>query len=244
MEGYSRLGLGGITETHREVGRLLGVPANTVKNMRDEFDPLHENPRAGWHQRKMPPSRVAVVRRFGDLDELELREIIQDLIGLRSDPSEGLAEVLLGLNEAEIQTPEEMKYGVTRQRTGRLAEEAFEAFHRTTKLPISGRLRDVRDQECGYDYLIEGEVTSCAIEVKGLSSSSGGILFTDREWRTAREYGERYVLAVVRSPEESPVVQLVKDPATSLQPHRLYELAVRVNYRVSGATLRKTRTNQ
>ena len=61
---YKELGFRSSTMTHIEIGRALGVNPNTVKNMRDEFDPLHDNQRAGWYQRPLRPSRAKVVEAF------------------------------------------------------------------------------------------------------------------------------------------------------------------------------------
>ena len=239
-EGYARLGYGAITETHEQIGRVLGVPANTVKNMRDEFDPVHENPRVGWHQReRLSPSRLAVLRRFGQLDEPALREIVLGLLGRGPATGDELEPLFLGLVESPDRALGTPHLIPTRQRTGRLAEEAYEDYHGRTGLPVPGRLQDMRDQECGYDYLIEAEGTTCMVEVKGITDPAGGVLFTEREWTMARGLRERYVLAIVFSPERNPKVHLIRDPASVLHSDRAFELAVRVSYRVSGSSLRE-----
>ena len=43
-----KLGFGNMTDTHEKIGFLLGIPANTIKNFRNAFDPDHENRRRGW----------------------------------------------------------------------------------------------------------------------------------------------------------------------------------------------------
>ena len=53
---YASLGYSSKVATHDEIGRLLDVQASSVRNMRDEFDPVHDNPRVGWYQRKMAPT--------------------------------------------------------------------------------------------------------------------------------------------------------------------------------------------
>lgn len=73
---YEKLGYSSTTATHAEVGRILGVNPNSVKNMRDEFDPLHGNNRRGWYQRPLRQSRAEVVESFQELSEEELRDIV------------------------------------------------------------------------------------------------------------------------------------------------------------------------
>ena len=53
---YEHLGYKTQAETHIAIGEILHVLPNTIKNWRDEFDPVHENTRRGWHQRPMARS--------------------------------------------------------------------------------------------------------------------------------------------------------------------------------------------
>jgi hypothetical protein len=75
-----RLNFGNTTETFNNVGQKLSVKRNTVKNMRDEFDSIHDNPRQGWYQRPLRPSRLKVVEKFKYLTEDELYKIIIEII--------------------------------------------------------------------------------------------------------------------------------------------------------------------
>jgi len=76
---YDNLGYGNMLETHERIGKILSVPANTVKNWRDEFDPLFGH-RAGWYQRPMNPSRVKVAESLEELDEISIRAIVKDIL--------------------------------------------------------------------------------------------------------------------------------------------------------------------
>jgi 5-methylcytosine-specific restriction protein A len=79
---YEQLGFkkGQKTAAHKELGRILGVNSNSVKNMRDEFDPIHDNPRAGWHQRPLRPSRAKVVEQFQEMTQEEIRDFVLELL--------------------------------------------------------------------------------------------------------------------------------------------------------------------
>ena len=92
---YTNLGLGGSTETHRRIGRILGVKPTLIKNMRDEFDPLHDNPRVGWYQRPLAASRAKVVEQFQDLGEEELRDVVLEILSNpRFESTENFSDVV------------------------------------------------------------------------------------------------------------------------------------------------------
>ena len=79
-EAYKDLGFSTSSDAHKQIGRALGVNPNSIKNMRDEFDPLHDNPRVGWYQRPLRPSRAKVVESFQDLGEEELRDVVLEIL--------------------------------------------------------------------------------------------------------------------------------------------------------------------
>ena len=53
-------------------------------------------------------------------------------------------------------------------------------------MPVAGELIDSRDLGCGYDFEIKSKSYQHFIEVKGLASNIGGLLFTNKEWETAK----------------------------------------------------------
>src|SRR5260221_11191835 len=87
-EAYSNLGLGNQEETHNKIGQLLSIKPHTVKNWRDEFDPLFGH-RAGWYQRPMNPSRIRVVQALDDLNEAQIRGIVNDILSskIKEEPA-------------------------------------------------------------------------------------------------------------------------------------------------------------
>lgn len=99
---YKNLGLGSVTGTHSKIGKILGIKGTTIQNMRDEFDPHHDNPRKGWWQRGLFPSRQAVLDKFEGHTELELRELVEQIISTRSLP-ENISDEL---DDLERQNPE------------------------------------------------------------------------------------------------------------------------------------------
>lgn len=77
---YQNLGYGTQISTHETIGAHLNVKPNTIKNMRDEFDTIHDNGRVGWHQRELSVSRKDVVEKYSHLGEPELRVHIHMII--------------------------------------------------------------------------------------------------------------------------------------------------------------------
>lgn len=51
------------TKAHQQLGEALSVNHNSLKNRRDDFDPLHGH-RAGWHQYKLSEMMRNVVESF------------------------------------------------------------------------------------------------------------------------------------------------------------------------------------
>jgi len=78
-EAYSRLGYLSFIQATKSIGRILGVKPRTIQNMRDEFDPYHDNRRVGW-VRELRGSRLKVLRAFQDTDDDTLFEIINEVL--------------------------------------------------------------------------------------------------------------------------------------------------------------------
>lgn len=67
------------TEAFYDIAEKLKVKHHSVKNWRDEFDPLFDH-RAGWHKRPMAPSRIDVSEQLNDLEEKEIREMVLGIL--------------------------------------------------------------------------------------------------------------------------------------------------------------------
>jgi hypothetical protein len=235
---YDRLGFGNSTETHVEVGRILEVKPNSVKNMRDEFDPIHDNSRVGWYQRPLRPSRAKVLEAFQDLSEEELYDVVQDI--LRSQQfrlSDDLADIIDPIVRREAKRKGKSVF-IVRGPTGRIAEEAYLEHHRTSGSPVAGQLQDTRDLGCGYDFEIHGDDGEYQVEVKGLDGEAGGVSFTSKEWHTAREKGKTYFLVIVRNASSTPQFQVVQDPARKLSPRKSVYTVVQVRWNADETELR------
>ncbi len=238
---YDQLGYRTKTGAHEEIGRILGVNPNSVKNMRDEFDPLHDNTRAGWHQRGLRPSRKKVFEAFGDMSEMELHDVVVEILkGKNPSFVENLGQITeMVTRENEQKNSNKQPVFAVRGPTGRKAEEFFMEYHGNTGLPVEGHLADMRDMGCGYDFEISSKNQTVMVEVKGLDGHNGGISFTSKEWETARKNGESYFLAVIRNISDKPDIQIIRNPAHNLSPQKAIIQTLQVRWNVTTSDLRQ-----
>jgi hypothetical protein len=235
-DAYSSLGYGTQEATHNALGEALGVAPKSIKNWRDEFDPVHDNPRRGWSGREMYPSRRRTIEALGDLSQSELLALLRTFL---ADSLGSVAnEVVIAIGDVDGDgTSSRGTYGL-RGPTGARAERAFAQHHEQYALPMQGTLVDRRYEQCGYDYEIIGENGSVFVEVKGLCGNKGGVTFTDKEWSTAKQCGDRYFLAIVRHAGSDPEISLVQDPFTRLQATMRTFTTVQTGWSVGDASLR------
>lgn len=231
-KAYEKLGFGNQVETHRRIGELLSVNPHSVQNWRDEFDPLFGH-RAGWYQRPMIPSRVQVVQALEELDEPQILEIVRDIL---SSEKKDEFEELLKVVTTNDQKKGNSKY-ILRGPTGKAAEEFFIKYFKEYKKPVSGKLIDCRDLGVGYDFRIDRENLNCYVEVKGLSEYSGGVLFTNKEWYTAKKEGAKYFLCVISNLNEKPNIVFINNPANKLKPMKNIFTSIQINWSVSQTQL-------
>lgn len=237
MLAYEKLGFTTSKATHIEVGRILGVNPNSVKNMRDEFDPLHDNPRAGWYQRPLRPSRAKVVESFQDLSEEALRDVVLEILtNPKFTSSDDFSDVISPISKRNKECTGKSVF-IIRGPTGRKAEEHFMAYHSEHGVPQRGKLLDTRDHGCGYDFAIITEDEVFHVEVKGLDGDSGGITFTSKEWDTARLSGDNYYLVIVRNVSTKPDFQVIRNPHKILSPTKSVFTTVQVRWNVSESAL-------
>lgn len=210
---------------------MLDVKMNYIKLRRDEFDPIY-NWRKGWDNRPMIPSVCRIVELFDQLPEPALRSFVVNMLSNRQ--SRNLNLLVDRLQDTQVDS----SYAA-RIRTGKRAESYFREYHASTKLPISGVLEDCTEKGCGYDFLIVNGTDKVCVEVKGLLSGMGGIIFTDKEWATAMEYGDLYYLCIVRDLDTSPTIQFVRNPYKNLNPTENIRTTIQITYSISHGELSK-----
>ncbi|MEH6681059.1 MAG: DUF3883 domain-containing protein [Sediminicola sp.] len=240
-KAYASLGFKNQTVTHKAIGAILNIKPSTIRNWRDEFDPLFGY-RDGWHQRGLSISRIRVVEAIGNLDETSLRSIVQDILSGNNsiELTEDLSQLISVIPE-EKKRKQKRTY-IPRNITGRKAEEIFiEWFNSGQKnIPQGKDFVDMRDYGCGYDFqIVVSDKKVYAIEVKGFSEDEGGILITGKEWETAGIMKTDYYLVLVSNIDNDPIITVVNNPYKKLSPKRNLQTVIQVNWTVLSTEIRQ-----
>jgi len=207
------------------IGTILNVKPNTIKNRRDDFDPLHNN-RSGWYQRDLMPISQRIVDIFRDFSEDALTEVVKDIL---ESNNFNLDIYLNGLSRVEEGT--EFNH---RAITGKRAEQLFIEYFQNNDIEglNRGELIDRRDEGCGYDFELDSS-PKMVYEIKGLAVERGAISFTDKEWETARKLRCQYVLVVVKDINHTPVFKVIVDPYINLNPNKRVQQTININWVVN-----------
>lgn len=234
-QALSNLGYTNWTNAYQDIGNHLNVKPLSIRNWRDEFDPLFGH-RAGWYQRPMAPSRIKVVVAFEELNEVQIRSIVKDIISgkIKEVPDEETQ--LLSIVPDNVKDKKEF---ILRGPTGKAAENYFIQYYKEFSKPKEGVLIDCRDLGCGYDFKIESNGLEFFIEVKGMAQFTGGILFTDKEWSTATEKKDTYYLCIVKNVGTSPEISFIQNPSIKINPKRNIYTTIQINWQVTENQLKK-----
>ena len=244
-EAIVNLGYKSDKEAWAKIGDALNIKPNYIKFRRDEFDVVHPY-RLGWHKRPMTLSIIRTIDAYENFDEITLRGLIQDIIKNVDNPDYDVEMEILSSALPSDSEKKKRKVGAytTRGITGKKAEDEFE-WQLTTgkiKFPEEVKIKNVTNEGCGYDFKLTGKSETYYVEVKGMSSVSGGIVFTDKEWRIARLKGEKYYVAVVSNIENEPKIDLIKNPAFLIVPQKNVFTVVQVSWGVSEKNLKNLMT--
>lgn len=232
-QGIRNLGYSSFQQAYSDIGKKVGVKATWIKNVRDEFDPIHENQRVGWYQRPMVPSRVAIVHKFENLSEPSLRSIVLDVLNGDISLSETINRCLADQDEVFLKNKKHKKAFILRGPTGRKAEDIFINKFKEGRTPFCGNLNDFREYGQGYDFLITGDNGKYFLEVKGLDGETGGVSFTDKEWAVAKRERKNYFLVIVSQVGGDPEVAYFQDPISAFSPERQISTSIIVRWIVS-----------
>ena len=204
--GLKKLGFRSFAEAFNVVGYALGSKPASVKNYRDEFDPLLSNRRKGWHKRQRRDYCVNVFEEYKGLDLATFTGLIQSFLGydenalseLRAKGKKGDAESFLA----------------KRLITGLAAEQYFESVHSSLPEFKGCELENTTRLGCGYDFRLSGGARKdfLAVEVKGLKERAGSLALTPKEYETASALTNRFFLFVVKNFQQSPFHEIYQNP--------------------------------
>lgn len=210
-------------EAYQEAARALEEPVASFKNLRDEFDPVHPNPRQGWHQRALRPNRQRVLDELQEVSNDALNELVERI--LRRDEN----EIVEAIDALAVVTRRPANVA-ERLLTGRRAEEYFLSHCEELVQVEPAAIVDLRQSALGFDFGVQGQPER-AIEVKGLKPTKGAVQFTDREWSEAKYRRDNYWLVVVGNLGADPESRVIRDPFSVLTAHCTYQTSVTAVWR-------------
>ncbi len=215
-------GLNSWREAYREASKSLMEPDATFKNLRDEFDPIHLNPRKGWHMRPLRANRQTVMEELKEVSDDALMVLVEKILSHADTEVKDAIDALARITKTAANVAERLL-------TGRRAEEYFIANCSDLVNVLPQHLVDLRNAAVGYDFGITHD-RGTAIEVKGIKEQQGNILFTDREWVEAKLRKDRYLLVVVGNLVDIPKAVVVRNPSGRLMVSCRYQKSISVTW--------------
>lgn len=204
--GLKRLGFDSFTEAFNVIGFAMGSQPGSIKNYRDEFDPLFPNRRKGWHKRPTRGYCLRVYEKYKDLDLETFTGLIKSFVGFDENAW------------SEIQTKDDQEesesHFAKRLITGLAAEQYFVAVQRSLPEFENYDAEDTTRLGCGYDFRLwtEAREDFLAVEVKGLRERVGSLSLTPKEHAVATALKDRFFLFVVKNFHESPFHEIYQNP--------------------------------
>jgi hypothetical protein len=223
--GLRKLGFESFVEAFNVIGYALGQKPASIKNYRDEFDPLFPNKRRGWHKR---PTRNYCLKIFTDYKNLDL-ETFSGLVKSFAGYDESAWSVV----QPKAKKPDGESFFAKRLITGLAAERYFECTHPTLAEFKNYAVENTTRLGCGYDFRLHPRVGSdfLAVEVKGLKEKSGSVSLTPKEHEMASALATRFFLFVVKNFREKPYHEVYQNPiSSSLKFKRKETVAVQVSW--------------
>lgn len=204
--GLRRLGFRSFAEAFNVIGFALGSQPASIKNYRDEFDPLFPNQRKGWHKRPIRDYCLRVFEEYESLDIELFTGLIKSFVGYDDNSLSGMRET---------EEKEERASGFAKRLiTGLAAEHYFETVHATIPAFQGLELENMTRLGCGFDFRLHAAKSDefLAVEVKGLRELTGRLSLTPKEYEVAARMRDRFFLFVVKNFKESPVHEIFPDP--------------------------------
>lgn len=225
--GLKKLGFDSFVEAFNVIGYALGEKPASIKNYRDEFDPLFPNKRKGWHKRATRQYCLKVFEEYKNLDFETFTALVKSLAGFDENISSEM--------ESKPKKGDSESSFAKRLVTGLAAEHYFESVRPTLAEFKDCSIENTTRLGCGYDFRLCPTVKGdfFAVEVKGLKDRTGGLSFTPKEYEVASGLSNRFFLFVVKNFRESPFHEIYQNPLAS---HLKFARKERVTIHVSWST--------
>jgi len=206
VNGLQALGFDGFIEAYNVIALSLNSKPASIKNYRDEFDPYWPNPRQGRHNRPIREHCKNIMDEFNNLDIDSFATLLKTEISAVGD---------IEIIEENID-PSEYNTFAKRLITGQAAEKYFEEIYSTLSEFQDFNLINTTRFGCGFDYkMLKDNYPFLAVEVKGMAASTGEVMLTSKEYKTAQILENRFYLFVVRNFTEKPYHTVFQNPAKS-----------------------------
>ncbi len=201
-KGLTALGFHTFKEAFNVLGLAINAKPASIKNYRDEMDPLFPNSRLGWHKRKIREHCQKIYETYHSCDLEEMASLMANITGCDLTP---------GIDGADVDETESF---AKRLATGRAAENFFLENYRSEPEFASLDAVDVTQTGCGFDFRLQHDLITSfnAVEVKGIRLDRGSIILTNKEHLVAGSLGESYYLYVVKNFDDVPYAVNYCDP--------------------------------
>jgi hypothetical protein len=212
VAGVRKLGFEGFVEAFNVIGYALGEKPATIKNYRDEFDPLFPNKRKGWHKRPIRQYCLKVFEEYKGLDLQTFTALVKSFTGYD--------ESVWSEVETEAKKRDGESQFAKRLVTGLAAERYFESVRPTLLEFKDCSIENTTRLGCGYDFRLcpTTKADFLAVEVKGLADRTGSISLTPKEYDVASTLTSRFFLFIVKNFKELPFYEIYQNPlATRLK---------------------------
>lgn len=210
-------------EAFGEAAAALQEPKASFKNLRDEFDPFHDNARRGWHQRLLRPNRQRIMDELQEVSDDALMELVSRILGKDEEAVLEAVDALAVVTRVPGNAAERLL-------TGRRAEDYFLENCKSLVQIDPTNVLDLRLAAQGFDFGVNGQ-PDWAIEIKGVKQRRGDIQFTDREWVEAKRRRQNYWLIVIANLAAEPIPKIVVDPYRNLRATSSVRTSVAVIWR-------------
>jgi hypothetical protein len=224
--GLMKLGFDTFQEAFNVIGFALGSKPASIKNYRDEFDPLVSKKRVGWHKRETRGYCLAVFEQYKGLDFETFTGLVKSFFGY----DENVESATI----SPVQQADGESSFAQRLITGLAAERYFESIHREVPEFNGYFLENTTRFGCGYDFRLRTEPEDkdfLAVEVKGLKEQRGSLSMTPKEYDVASTLRDRFFLFVVRNFRESPSHEIFRNPlAGDLQFKKIERVTIQVSW--------------
>ncbi len=223
-----KLGFESFAEAFNVLGYAIGSRPASIKNYRDEFDPLFPNHRKGWHKRPIRDYCLKVFEEYKSQDLESFTGLIKSFVGYDEN-------VWSGLHSEEEQDESESDFA-KRLITGLAAERYFVSVQPSLPEFKGYAVENTTLLGCGYDFRLRTETHEdfLAVEVKGLKERMGSLSLTPKEHEVATALRDRFFLFVVKNFRESPFHEIFQNPLSGrLRFRKVERVTVHVSWLAS-----------